>query len=243
MRRLLAIVPVLAVSLACARADATNNQILNPTFKSGLGFWQTSSGPGLFSEWASNAGATGPSSYRVITSAEMNQVVLSQCLNVHSAFQYTFGVYYKISSAFSGLPMGKVSVAWRDATDCGGNVLRYDDTPAIPPSVDTWLDLTKTVVSPLGAKSVAFLLIVVAPDATVGSALFDDAFLVPVGIPAGDANGDGSVGVADVFHLVNFLFAGGSAPCNGDVNDDGKLDVGDVFYLVNFLFAGGPAPV
>jgi hypothetical protein len=30
---------------------------------------------------------------------------------------------------------------------------------------------------------------------------------------------------------------------NGDVNADGKLDVADVFYLINFLFAGGPAPV
>ena len=30
---------------------------------------------------------------------------------------------------------------------------------------------------------------------------------------------------------------------NGDVNGDGKVDVADVFYLINFLFAGGPAPV
>jgi virginiamycin B lyase len=29
---------------------------------------------------------------------------------------------------------------------------------------------------------------------------------------------------------------------HGDVNDDGKVDVADVFYLINFLFAGGPAP-
>jgi virginiamycin B lyase len=29
----------------------------------------------------------------------------------------------------------------------------------------------------------------------------------------------------------------------GDLNDDGAVDVADVFYLINFLFAGGPAPV
>jgi virginiamycin B lyase len=29
----------------------------------------------------------------------------------------------------------------------------------------------------------------------------------------------------------------------GDVNGDGKVDVADVFYLINFLFAGGTAPV
>jgi len=26
------------------------------------------------------------------------------------------------------------------------------------------------------------------------------------------------------------------------VNGDGKVDVADVFYLVNFLFAAGPTP-
>jgi streptogramin lyase len=29
---------------------------------------------------------------------------------------------------------------------------------------------------------------------------------------------------------------------SGDVNDDGNVSVADVFYLINFLFAGGPAP-
>ena len=243
MRRRLAVLPVLALALSCARADATNNLVLNPTFKTGVGFWTVSSGPGLSAGWASNEGATGSGSYHVATSAEMNVVVLSQCLNAHQAFQYTFGTYYKISSAFSGLPMGKVSVNWRSAPDCGGDSIRYDVTPSIPPSVDTWLDLTKTVVSPLGAKSVELFLIVVAPDATVGSALFDDVFLVPVGIPKGDANGDGTVDIGDVFHLLNFLFAGGPAPyAPVDVNSDSELDVADVFYLVNYLFANGQAP-
>jgi hypothetical protein len=59
----------------------------------------------------------------------------------------------------------------------------------------------------------------------------------------GDVNGDGNVDVADVFALVTFLFAGGSAPVgDADVNGDGKTDVVDVFYLTNYLFSGGPAP-
>jgi hypothetical protein len=29
----------------------------------------------------------------------------------------------------------------------------------------------------------------------------------------------------------------------GDVNGDGQVNVADVFYLINYLFAGGPAPV
>ena len=61
--------------------------------------------------------------------------------------------------------------------------------------------------------------------------------------PIGDVNGDGIVDVADVFYLVNFLFAGGAVP-RGRADVDGVfgIDISDVFYLVNFLFAGGPAP-
>jgi hypothetical protein len=60
----------------------------------------------------------------------------------------------------------------------------------------------------------------------------------------GDWNGDGTVDVADVFFLINYLFAGGPAPdCAGDINGDGVLDVADVFYLINYLFAGGPPPL
>ena len=59
----------------------------------------------------------------------------------------------------------------------------------------------------------------------------------------GDVNGDGVRDVADVFYLINFLFAGGDVPKGrANVNGDQTIDVADVFYLVNFLFAGGPPP-
>jgi hypothetical protein len=61
---------------------------------------------------------------------------------------------------------------------------------------------------------------------------------------AGDADGNGALGVGDVFYLINSLFAGGLAPVHGsDVNGDGILDVNDIFFLINYLFAGGPSPV
>jgi hypothetical protein len=60
---------------------------------------------------------------------------------------------------------------------------------------------------------------------------------------AGDVDGSGHVDVADVFYLINTLFAGGPATvCSGDVDGSGHADVSDVFYLINFLFAGGPPP-
>src|SRR5262245_3379783 len=63
-------------------------------------------------------------------------------------------------------------------------------------------------------------------------------------VASGDVNGDGFVDVADVFYLINFLFAGGPVPKGvGDVDANGVVDVADVFYLINALFAGGPAPV
>jgi CSLREA domain-containing protein len=62
--------------------------------------------------------------------------------------------------------------------------------------------------------------------------------------PCGDANGDGGLGVADVFWLINFLFAGGDPPVGiADANDDHVADVRDVFYVINRLFAGGVAPI
>jgi hypothetical protein len=61
--------------------------------------------------------------------------------------------------------------------------------------------------------------------------------------PIGDAIGDGHVDVADVFYVINFLFAGGPRPLGrANVNGDSAIDVADVFYLINFLFAGGPPP-
>jgi CSLREA domain-containing protein len=62
-------------------------------------------------------------------------------------------------------------------------------------------------------------------------------------LPCGDVNGDGAVTVADVFFLINFLFAAGPFPPGlANVNGDGAVTVGDVFTLINFLFAGGTAP-
>ncbi|HKC23278.1 MAG TPA: dockerin type I repeat-containing protein, partial [Thermoanaerobaculia bacterium] len=69
--------------------------------------------------------------------------------------------------------------------------------------------------------------------------IFDQAFCF-----VGDANSDGKVDVADVFFLINLLFANGP-PTVGcvDVNADGAVDVADIFYLINYLFAGGAPPL
>ena len=61
---------------------------------------------------------------------------------------------------------------------------------------------------------------------------------------AGDANGDGSYGVADIFYLINFFFADGPPPLgNADANGDNTVTVSDIFYMINNFFSGGPFPL
>jgi len=61
----------------------------------------------------------------------------------------------------------------------------------------------------------------------------------------GDADGNGSINVADLIYLVNYLFFDGPAPpCfeEGDIDGSGAINVADLTYLVDYLFFGGPAP-
>jgi hypothetical protein len=61
----------------------------------------------------------------------------------------------------------------------------------------------------------------------------------------GDANGSGSVDLADAVFVVNWLFIGGPAPDPlwlGDANCSGSVDLADAVYIVNWLFIGGPPP-
>lgn len=74
-------------------------------------------------------------------------------------------------------------------------------------------------------------------------ALPNQAVLSLIAQPDGDANGDGSVTVADVFFIINYLFVNGPPPVGpADVNGDGIVSAADIFYLINYLFGGGPAP-
>ncbi|MFH1688341.1 MAG: glycosyl hydrolase [bacterium] len=61
-----------------------------------------------------------------------------------------------------------------------------------------------------------------------------------------DHNGAGP-DIADLVHLVNYMFNGGPEPlCLGEADVDGNLlgpDIADLVSLVNYMFNGGPAPV
>ncbi|MCE7931425.1 MAG: hypothetical protein DYH17_08625 [Xanthomonadales bacterium PRO6] len=59
----------------------------------------------------------------------------------------------------------------------------------------------------------------------------------------GDANGNGTLEVADIFYLINFLLASGPPPAgDADANGDGSVSVADIFFIINYFFGGGPPP-
>ena len=64
----------------------------------------------------------------------------------------------------------------------------------------------------------------------------------PYPVGPGDVDANGTIDVADVFELVNVLFADQVSEGALDANGDGVASVADVFYLINHIFAGGPPP-
>jgi hypothetical protein len=61
----------------------------------------------------------------------------------------------------------------------------------------------------------------------------------------GDADGSGSVDIADAVYLIAYIFSGGSAPqplAISDADGSGSVDIADAVYLIGYIFSGGSAP-
>lgn len=59
---------------------------------------------------------------------------------------------------------------------------------------------------------------------------------IAVGRQAGDADGDGKVGIADVTELIDLLLGGGELPAGvGDVDGDGTVGISDVTALIDLI--------
>jgi Carbohydrate binding domain len=125
-----------------------------------------------------------------------------QCVAILGGATYTFlGDIYLVSGE------AKISVQFTSAANCStGNLTAMQSDPVTTTSV--WTNRTGTVRAPDGAAGVQFLLNAVNNDS---QAQFDNLVLRRIPI-RGDANGDGTVDVADVFYLINYLFAGGPEP-------------------------------
>ncbi len=65
------------------------------------------------------------------------------------------------------------------------------------------------------------------------------------GMLCGDADGEGHVNISDAVYIINYVFAGGSAPDPleaGDVNCDEAVNVSDAVYIINYIFVSGNRP-
>ncbi len=67
-------------------------------------------------------------------------------------------------------------------------------------------------------------------------------FVFPASGIRGDANGDGTINVADVTALYNFLQGNGSLDGDGDANNDSVVDEADGAALVDHIVDGTPLP-
>lgn len=63
----------------------------------------------------------------------------------------------------------------------------------------------------------------------------------------GDANGDGSINIADATYVLSYLFLMGPEPVGcvevADTNGDGSVNIADATYTLSYLFLMGPEPV
>lgn len=162
----------------------------------------------------------------------------AQTATLAGAFTYAAAAAPTVTSIApsSGALAGGTSVTITGTGFQTGATVKFGTASATAVVVASATSITAT--SPAGAAG-AVNVVVTNPDAQVGTLTGGFTY---TNVVKGDANGDGAVTVADVFYLINNLFAGGPAPVSGDANGDGAVTVADVFYEINFLFAGGPAP-
>jgi hypothetical protein len=61
----------------------------------------------------------------------------------------------------------------------------------------------------------------------------------------GDYDGSGGIDIADLVHLIQFIFAQGGPLLdghNGDVDCDGGPSIADAVYLISYMFTHGASP-
>jgi photosystem II stability/assembly factor-like uncharacterized protein len=181
---------------------------------------------------------TGGTTYRIRVNASLSGDAGTIPLTIRTSPPPANGPRVYGLSAYSDAPPGGKPVAVYGAGFLAGATVSFGGAAA--PNVALVDEGTLTCTIP--AHAAAAVDVVVTNPSSAGSATLGGAFTyVPEN---GDANGDGTIDVADVFYLINALFASGPAPVGAaDVNGDGVVDIADVFYLINDLFAGGPPPV
>jgi hypothetical protein len=239
-------VPVIVIVLCAAAAEGSQNKLVNGAFGSSLASWNLFEDVRYPMTQTGSVGHDAPGAYQITSdgTSKLNTQVMWQCVAVAAGAAYTASGYFRFAAGATTVPSGFLMVQWATSTNCNSNTLlpglpQTNETTNLPA---TWQLVTGPFVAPVGAKSALLEVVVKSTSAAPFQAWYDD--LAFFGGVKGDATGDGAVGVVDVFHLVNWLFAAGPLPIGPcDVNSDDAVTVLDVFYLVNFLFAAGNPPL
>jgi len=241
--RLAAVVPVF---LAAVSLEASQNKLVNGAFGTDLSFWTQNTYPDHVMTQTGAIGHAALGAFQIVEdgTVQMNHLVMYQCVAVKEGASYNVGAYFRFPSSLNTLPSGYIAVQWSPAANCpqGNLIPPYVTTPETVNLPDTWQHTTTPLVAPATAKGALVEVVVKSSSQMPFQAWYDDISFT--GGVKGDADGDGSLAIADVFYLINNLFAGGPLPIGPcDVDNTDLVNVSDVFYLINYLFAKGPAPL
>ncbi len=122
--------------------------------------------------------------------------------------------------------------------------IQYQISPLAPVDVATPLQFTEELGDPLMPYVINLETASMTPTTPPTDGQIEIVENLGVRLIRGDADGNGSIALADVISTLQYLFAGGSAPCLDalDCNDDGSVALNDVIAGLNYLFSGGQAP-
>ena len=132
------------------------------------------------------------------------------------------------------------------ASDTEVLVVYYDTNAAAIAGSSVAVSSSLQWVSTIGTSTVENIVVVngagYLADLIDGTVTLDP--VAPGGFNRGDCNVDAGFDIADIIHLLDGLFGGGSFSCASacDYNDDALVNVADPIYGLTSLFSGGTPP-
>ena len=125
---------------------------------------------------------------------------------------------------------GGTPTSWAWSSSCGGKFEPPDGAKT------SW-------TPPAGYSGLCEVMVVVSNDC--GSSKVAVERMVKCQFTCGDADGEGTINIADAVYLIDYIFSGGPVPsplAAGDANCDGVINIADAVYLIEYIFTGGAAP-
>ncbi len=156
-----------------------------------------------------------------------------------------------------------VTIGWSDIAEAGGDInpatLQVADVPShdsvvvmsgvpclVGDAIRVYFPVKDFVLAQGLLFDYAYVPFTITGEFTDGSPLEISSTVIIGGHISGDVTGDGSVDIADLIYIVEYMFQQGPPPRimrQADVDaTGGPVDIGDVIYLVDFMFQGGPPP-